>query len=66
VGIAIGLAAAAELLRAMASMLVGIQPTDPATFAIMSVGFLLIAAVACWIPARRAAALDPTVALRAE
>jgi putative ABC transport system permease protein len=65
-GIALGLAAALELTRAMTSMLVGVKPTDPATFASMAVLFFAIAAVASWLPARRAAALDPTAALREE
>jgi putative ABC transport system permease protein len=45
-------------------MLVGIRPTDPLTFGAMASGFVVIAAVSSWLPARRAAALDPTVALR--
>jgi putative ABC transport system permease protein len=45
-------------------MLVGIKPTDPLTFAAMAALFLLIAALATWIPARRAASLDPLAALR--
>lgn len=65
-GIAIGFAAAAGLTRAMTSMLVGVKPTDPATFAMMTVLFLLVAAIACWVPARRAAGLDPIAALREE
>jgi predicted permease len=65
-GIAIGFAAAIGLTRAIASMLVGIKPNDPATFAIMTLFFLLVAAMACWVPARRAAGLDPTAALREE
>jgi putative ABC transport system permease protein len=65
-GIALGLVAAFELTRAMTSMLVGVKPTDPATFASMAVLFFAIAAVASWLPARRAAALDPTAALREE
>jgi putative ABC transport system permease protein len=65
-GVALGLAAAFELTRALTSMLVGIQPTDPATFAGITVLFFLIAALACWLPARRAASLDPAEALRAE
>ena len=43
----------------MASLLVGVTATDPATFAAMAVMFTLIAAFAAWIPARRAAALNP-------
>jgi ABC-type lipoprotein release transport system permease subunit len=47
-------------------MLVGVQPTDPATFSIVAVLFLFVAAMASWLPARRAAALDPARALREE
>jgi putative ABC transport system permease protein len=66
-GIAMGLIAALALTRvAMHSMLVGVAPADPLTFAVMAVLFLLIAAVSSWLPARRAALLDPTVALREE
>jgi putative ABC transport system permease protein len=66
-GIAMGLIVALALTRvAMHSMLVGVAPTDPLTFAAMAVLFLLIAAVSSWLPARRAALLDPTVALREE
>ena len=66
VGIAGGLIAAFALTRLMATMLVGIKPTDPATFVTMAALFFLIAGVASWLPARRAAALDPVDALRAE
>jgi putative ABC transport system permease protein len=65
-GIAAGLMAALLLTRAMTSMLVGIKPTDPVTFAAMAALFFLIATVATWMPARRAAALDPSAALREE
>jgi len=65
-GIAVGTAAALGLTRAMSSMLVAIKPTDPATFLAIIVLFFAIAAAACWIPAFRAAGLDPTVALRQE
>jgi putative ABC transport system permease protein len=47
-------------------MLVGVKATDPATFAVIATLFLLIAALASWLPARRAAGLDPTEALRQE
>jgi len=63
-GIAIGFYAALGFTRVMASMLVGVKATDPATFGVMAVVFFLIAAFASWLPARRAAALDPTEALR--
>jgi putative ABC transport system permease protein len=65
-GIAWGLMAALMLTQAMATMLVGIKPTDPVTFAAMAALFFLIAGLAIWMPARRAAALDPSAALREE
>jgi len=64
VGIAVGIVAAIGLTRLMTTMLVGVPPTDPVTFLAIVVLFLLIAAISCWIPARRAAALPPTSALR--
>jgi putative ABC transport system permease protein len=66
IGLAIGIAAAFGLTRVMRTMLVGVQPTDPLTYGAILALFLVIAVVACWIPARRAAGLDPANALRAE
>jgi len=66
VGIGVGLIAALLLTRAMLAMLVGIKPTDPATFVAITLLFFVIAALAPWLPARRAAGLDPTTALREE
>jgi hypothetical protein len=63
-GIGAGVIAALMLTRLMTTMLVGITPTDPLTFGAMASGFVVIAALSSWLPARRAAALDPTVALR--
>jgi putative ABC transport system permease protein len=65
-GIGLGLLAALGLTRVMISMLVGVKATDPVTYAAMVAIFLMIAALASWIPARRAASLDPTRALRDE
>lgn len=65
-GIAIGVLAALMLTRVIHSMLIGVQPTDPVTFAAMAAVFMVIAAVACWVPAWRAATVDPTTALREE
>jgi predicted permease len=65
-GIAVGLVVALSLTRLMASMLVGIEPTDPLTFAAMALFFFVIATLSSWLPARRAALLDPTKALREE
>jgi putative ABC transport system permease protein len=66
IGVAAGLAGAFLLTRLMRAMLVGVQPTDPATFSIVALLFLFVAAMASWLPARRAAALDPARALREE
>ena len=60
----LGIVSAIALTRAMTTMLVGVRPTDPLTFAAMGVLFFVIAAVSSWLPARRAAGLDPTTALR--
>ena len=65
-GIGLGLAAALALTRVMRSMLVGVAPTDPATFVAVALLFCAIAVTACWLPARRAAGLDPLSALRDE
>jgi len=64
IGVVVGLFAAFALTREMASMLVGIKATDPLTFVTMVVLFFLIAAISSWLPARRAASLDATAALR--
>ena len=63
-GLAVGLAAAFVLTQGMTTMLVGVKPTDPLTFAVMIAVFLVIAVVSSWLPARRAARLDLTSALR--
>jgi ABC-type antimicrobial peptide transport system permease subunit len=64
IGIGIGFGAALLLTRAMTSMLIGIKPTDSLTFVVMGALFFLIAGLATWMPARRAASLDPSAALR--
>jgi ABC-type antimicrobial peptide transport system permease subunit len=65
-GIAAGLVTAFALTRGMTTMLVGVKTTDPSTFATIAVVFFLIALVASWLPAWRAASLDRTAALRDE
>lgn len=65
-GTALGAAVAMGLVRFVAALLYGVHPSDPLTFAGVVVVLLAAALVACWIPARRAARLDPTVALRYE
>ena len=47
-------------------MLVGIEPVDPATYATVAGALAMIAILASWLPARRAASVDPAIALRAE
>ncbi len=66
VGVAIGAGAALLVTRGIQTMLVGVRPSDPATFVTIAVLFLAVAAAACGIPAFRASRLDPTVALRSE
>ncbi len=66
IGIGIGLLAAFALTRVLASMLVEVKPTDPVTFVSVAVLFMVIAFLASWLPAVRAAGLDPTTALRNE
>ena len=65
-GLAVGLAGALALTRFMSSMLFGVAPTDPLTFVAVSILLLAIAALASYLPARRATRVDPLVALRAE
>jgi len=65
-GVAIGLAGALAASRVMASLLYGVTPRDPVVFAATTITLMAIALVACWLPARRAARLNPLEALRAE
>ncbi len=66
VGVVFGLAAAFAAMRLMQSLLFGVSPYDPPTYAAITLGIFATAWLACWLPSRRAAAVDPMNALRAE
>jgi len=65
-GLVIGIAGALGLAQLIATMLYGVKPTDAATFIVVSLTLLLVALFASWLPARRAARVDPMEALRSE
>jgi predicted permease len=65
-GVALGLGAAAMVTRRFGDLLYGVKAIDPATFAVMAIGLGTVALLASWIPARRAARVDPMVALRSD
>jgi len=65
-GIAVGLAAAFALSQWMSSLLFGVSPKDPVTYAAVSIVLIIATAVACYMPARRATRVDPMESLRAE
>ncbi|HVX65065.1 MAG TPA: FtsX-like permease family protein, partial [Bryobacteraceae bacterium] len=66
VGLALGMAAAFGVCRLLESQLYGVRPNDPATFIVVPLVLAASALAACWWPARRAARVDPVVALRSE
>ena len=66
IGLGIGLVGALALMRFMASMLYQISATDPVTFIVVPLILLVVALLACYIPARRASKIDPMEALRYE
>jgi predicted permease len=66
IGIACGLVAAFLSMRLMSSILFNVSPVDPVTYAVITIGVLATAYLACYLPSRRAATVDPVHALRAE
>jgi predicted permease len=66
IGVAIGLVAAAGVTRLMTSLLYGVQAVDPLTYAAVAAGLIGVAALASYLPARRASAVDPVESLTAE
>lgn len=65
-GVIFGIAGSLGLTRLIASLLYGISASDPITFFLLSAALVFVAFIACWLPARRASAVDPIVALHAE
>ena len=65
-GLLAGIVASFGLTRFMVSVLYDVEPTDPATFAVTAIALSAAAFVASWLPALRAASVDPNVALRYE
>jgi ABC-type antimicrobial peptide transport system permease subunit len=66
IGLALGCAIALFGSRILTSLLFGVEPNDLVTYEIVCVPLLLVAVVACWLPARSAAAIDPLITMRAE
>ncbi len=66
IGAGLGVAVALSVTRLMQSLLVGVSPTDPATFIVIAILFIAVAFMAAYVPARRATQVDPVVSLRQE
>ena len=66
IGVAIGLASAYLTMRLLSSLLFNVSPLDPETYIITALFVVAVSWLACYLPSRRAAAVDPTLALRSE
>jgi putative ABC transport system permease protein len=66
IGVLLGLGGALALTRLLKTLLFGVGATDPLTFIVIAAVLIIVALLACWIPARRAASMDPLVSLRVE
>jgi putative ABC transport system permease protein len=66
IGVVLGVVVALAMTRVTSGLLVGVPPTDPMTYVLVTLTFFSMVVVAGWLPARRAARLDPSVALREE
>jgi len=66
IGLALGLGAALPVMHLMGGIPIGVPRIDPAVMAVVSVTLTAVGVFACWLPARRAAALDPVKAIRYE
>jgi ABC-type lipoprotein release transport system permease subunit len=66
IGVVCGLVTAFASMRLMSSLLFNVSPVDPVTYATITAGVLITALLACYLPSRRGATVDPVNALRAE
>jgi ABC-type antimicrobial peptide transport system permease subunit len=65
-GIVLGLLLAVMIAKLVGALLYGLEPEDPAAFTLVALGLAAVALLAAWVPARRAASVDPAITLRAE
>jgi putative ABC transport system permease protein len=66
IGVSVGVAVSLAATQVLKTLLWGVSPTDPITFTLVAAGLVTAALLACYLPARRALTIDPTIALHAE